>query len=307
MLKFVKYGVLIVIALILIAVLNPFVVIDSWYAWVKSNLWKIDNNELKPGLHFRIPLIQSVQKLDVKVNTVDYKANDQESKKVSYDGFWSSEEWIDGKPAIVVLDKRWLPLSIELTVLFQLKQDFASETLAEYWINWSEKLVNPTIREIVRDIIWQYEAETIPEKRTEIAEKVKAWLQKKTEKFYFSIADVQLRNIDLPAQVQQKIQEVQIAKQESEKQKYELEKAKIEAETKKTKAEWEAKAQIESAKWQAESIRLTSEAQSEWNKKIIQSLNPDLIRYKSIEKWDWVLPKVSWQSSMLINTNDLLK
>jgi regulator of protease activity HflC (stomatin/prohibitin superfamily) len=135
-----------------------------------------------------------------------------------------------------------------LTVLYQLKQSEAAETVEKYGFLWDEKLVNPTVREVVRDIMGGYEAENVPEKRQEIADKIKSSLQDRFKDSVVNLVDVQLRNIELPVRVKEKILQVQIAKQEAERQKYELEKAKVEAETKKVKAEAEAKARIEQAK-----------------------------------------------------------
>jgi regulator of protease activity HflC (stomatin/prohibitin superfamily) len=56
-------------------------------------------------------------------------------------------------------------------------------------------------------------------------------------------------------------------------------------------AEAEAKKKVEEAKGQAASILEVANAQAQANKTIAASLTEELVKYKSIEKWDGVLPK----------------
>lgn len=246
---------------------------------------------MNPWVHFLIPFINNIQMVNVRVKTINYKQIWWiENSDVGEDSF----EWIKNKEQISVLDNRWLPIGIEMTILYQLDQLQVAETIVKYGYSWDEKLVNPTVREVVRDVLWEYEAEIIPEKRQEMATKIKTMIQEKFKNTMVSVADVQLRNIALPTQVQEKIMQVQIAKQEAQRQQYELEKANKEKEIIEVKAQAEANRQIEEAKWTAEAIKLQATAQAEANKKLSESLTKELIQYKFIDGWDWVLPKVNW-------------
>lgn len=271
---------------------NTFITIESWFVWVKYTLWKINYEELQPGLHFVFPIVSNVKRVNVRVKTVHYKWQREFAD--------SQNEWVDNKPQINVLDIRGLPISIELTLLYQLKTEEASETIEKYWFSWDEKLVNPTLREVVRDVLWLYEAEKVPEKRQEIAVKIKEVITAKFKGSIVNLTDVQLRNVTLPTEVQEKIMQVQVAKQEAERQKYELEKAKIAAQTVIVNAEAQANAKIEKAKWDAESTKLNAIAQAEANIKISKSITETLIKYKFIEVWDWILPKVSGSNWSLL-------
>jgi len=302
---FLKYlSIFVVLLIVLRFFLWIFVTIESGFVWVKYRLWKISYDELKSWLHVLIPFIESVKIVNVRVKTIHYK----------WTSAWKNnfKEGIINKPAIIVLDARWLPINIELTVLYQLKQDEAAETIEKYWFSWDEKLVNPSVREVVRDILGNYEAEIIPEKRQEIANKIKSSLQKKFKNSIVNLVDVQLRNIELPSRIKEKILQVQEAKQAAERQKYELEKAKVEAQTKVVKAKAEADSQIEYARWKAESvkiaaqaeaekIKLKADAQAEANKKISQSLTNNLIKYEYIKSWDWKLPTIVWTNGNIFN------
>ncbi|MBS1507388.1 MAG: prohibitin family protein [Bacteroidetes bacterium] len=53
----------------------------------------------------------------------------------------------------------------------------------------------------------------------------------------------------------------------------------------------------------AESTRLNANAQAEANAKLAKSLNPALIQYRSIDRWDGKLPQISGQNTPFINLN----
>jgi len=56
------------ILILLFIVATPFVVIPSGFVGVKLTLGKADMNELPPGLHIIIPMIQQVEKMSVRTS-----------------------------------------------------------------------------------------------------------------------------------------------------------------------------------------------------------------------------------------------
>jgi regulator of protease activity HflC (stomatin/prohibitin superfamily) len=59
----------------------------------------------------------------------------------------------------------------------------------------------------------------------------------------------------------------------------------------------EAQKQIEQAKGLAEATRINAEAQATANKILAQSLTPELVRYRAIDKWDGKLPTTALSDS----------
>lgn len=55
-------------------------------------------------------------------------------------------------------------------------------------------------------------------------------------------------------------------------------------------AEAEAKKKFAAAEGQAKSILKVAKAQAEANKLLADSISPELVQYKSIEKWNGILP-----------------
>lgn len=272
---------------IAILILNPFAIIQSGTVGVKVTLGKFDNQELMPGLHLKKPIIEDIFTIDTKVHTINYKGDKDLPDK----------QGVIFKPSINVLDERGLPVKIELTAQYRIIPDQASELLQEWGKNWEDKLVNPTIRDVVRDVIGQYPAEKLPIKRQEIAIKIEQGIKdnmRKTSKGKVEVIGVQLRDIKLPPRIAQKIEEVQIAKQEAEKMKYVEEKAKKEQEVRKIKAEsekiekiiraeGEAERKIKEAEGKAKAKVLEAEAQAKANKLLSQSIDQNILKWKNLQ------------------------
>ncbi len=262
------------------AVLKPFEVIESGYVGVKSTFGKYDDEELPPGLHFKVPVAQEIIPVDVRVHAINYKGYEDRPDR----------EGVINKPAITVLDERGLPVSVEMTVQYKLIPDMASEMLQKWGFRWEDKLVNPTVREVVRDVIGKYPAESIPVKRPEIAAKIEqavrvqlTELSKIGGKPSVEVVGVQLRNIFLPPEIQRKIKEVQIAKQEAEKMKYVEEKARREQEVKRIEAETKKIQTVIEAQAKAEARLTEAKATAEANRIISQSLTPEILKWKELE------------------------
>jgi regulator of protease activity HflC (stomatin/prohibitin superfamily) len=270
--------------------------IESGTVGVLSTFGRYDPQEKQPGLHLKLPLVQSVHVFDVRMHTVNYKNAKEEGP----------QSGVINKPAIEVLDNKNLPISVELTVQYTPYQDQAAEILTRYGINYFEKLINPIVRDVVRDVVGKYQAEKIAADRTAIANEIRAALGEKFRDLPFQFHDVAMRNIVLPPIVLKKIEEVQLAKQEEqrlemvEKQAEKNQKIKtIEANTKLIEVTTQAKAEAERARIEADAkayqILKEAEAIASANQLIANSLTDKLIQYKSVEKWNGTYPATLMQ------------
>jgi regulator of protease activity HflC (stomatin/prohibitin superfamily) len=259
-----------------VALTKSFETIESGNVGVKVTFGKYNDRELPPGLHFKLPFVQEIKRVDVKVHAINYKGKQDRADKTG----------VINKPAITVLDERGLPIAVELTVQYRLLPDEASETLQKWGENWEEKLVNPVVREVVRDVIGSYPAETIPTKRPEIATRIEEGIRKEITKQSggaIQVVGVQLRNILLPREIQQKIKEVQIAKQEAERMKYVEEKAKREQEVKKIQAETEKIQKIIKAQAEAQARLERAKAEAKSNELVSRSITPQILKWRELD------------------------
>ena len=271
------YIILAVVVLLIVA--KPYEIIQSGEVGIKVTAGKFDPIPLEPGIHFYIPGIQKIIKVDTKVRIINYKSEKDTA-------FGNVNEGIIEKPAITVLDARGLPVSIDLTVQYRLNPANAPQTIATWGLSWEEKLINAVVREVVRNVIGRYKAEELPVKRNEIAALIEQQIRQKIDSFKNKpvfLESVQLREINLPPKIKEQIERVQIAKQEAQRMKYEVEKAKQEAQKRAAQAKGEAEAKKIRAQGEAERIMIEAKAKAQANKAIAESITEPLLRLRQIE------------------------
>jgi regulator of protease activity HflC (stomatin/prohibitin superfamily) len=269
------YGFLIVVFIMFIA--KPFVIINSGEVGIKVTTGKYDSEPLQPGFHLYIPFIQKVIIVDTKVRLINYK---------NVEDIGGFDSGIRINPAINILDARGLPVSIELTVQYQLLPHGAPQTIANWGMSWEDKIVNPVVRDVVRNVIGKYTAEELPTKRNEIATLIENGIREKIEGLDgnpVKLLSVQLREIMLPQKIKDQIERVQIANQEAQRAKYEVERAKQEAEKKAALARGMAEAKRIEAQGKADAVMIEAQAQAQANELISKSLTSQLLKLEQIK------------------------
>lgn len=269
------YAVVILIAVMFVA--KPFVIIESGQVGIKVTAGKYEAEPLRPGFHLYIPIIQKVIVVDTKVRLINYRTVEEIS------GFDSG---IKLNPAINILDARGLPVSIELTVQYRLTADGAPNTIANWGLSWEDKIINPLVRDIVRNVVGRYNAEELPTKRNEIATLIEEGMRGQIDELPdtpVQLLSVQLREIVLPIKIKEQIERVQIANQEAERVRYEVQRAKQEAEKRAAQATGEAEARRIEAQGRADAVTIEAKAQAAANKEIAQSLTQNLLQMQQIE------------------------
>jgi len=206
------------------------VIIDAGETGVYSLFGKVKDEELRSGFHLVIPLAR-VTKMSIR--TEEYTMSITQGEGARY-----------GSDAITSLTKEGLSVDLDMTVLYRIKEDNASDIYREVGLNYDEKIIRPTIRTVIRDIIAQYEAKDIySEKREEASQKIEDSLRSDLEERGIIIENVLLRNVVLPSNLSKAIQEKLQAEQEAEKYDFILDKEKKEKERKVIEAEGQRDAQ----------------------------------------------------------------
>lgn len=266
------------IAIVLLLVLaKPFTIIQEGERGILSTNGKYQDQALLPGLHFIIPVIQKVYVVDTKVRIINYASRIESS---------SRESGIISKPAITVLDKRGLPVTIELTVQYRLNSQFAAQTISNWGFSWEDKIINPVVRDVVRNVVGNYDAESLPQLRNKIAAEIDKNVRSNIASLKNSPADlqsVQLREIGLPAKVREQIERVQVAKQEVQRAEQEVQKAKQDAFKRAEEARGIAEKKRIEAQGIADAITIEAKATAKANKVISQSLTTKLLQLEQMK------------------------
>lgn len=289
--KAIVVGILLIVVISLVS--SSYYTVNSGTVGVLATFGKYSESVKMPGLHFKIPVLQKLNVVDIKLQTANYFGNRDLPDK---DG-------VINRPGLKVLENKSLPISIEMSVQFNPIPSDSYIILGEYGLNYFDKLINPLVRDVVRNVIGRYNAEDIAQERSKIGVEINIELTTRFKTLPFKITNIALRNIQLPEIVLKKVKEVQLAKQEEqrlamvEKQAMKEQHIKtIQAKTKLIEVTTRAKGDAEKKRIEADAkayqIEKEAEAIAKSNKLIAASVTKELITYRSIDKWDGSYPKM---------------
>ena len=150
------------------------------------------------------------------------------------------------------------------------------------------------------------------DKRTQINAELDTYLREKFEPYGIIIDTVNFTDISVDAEtaaaIQKKVnaqQELELANIEAETAKIQANKerevARVQAEKDREVAAIKAEQKIIAAQGDAEAKLIAAEAEAEANRKIAESLTPQLIEKLKYEQWDGKLPTVSGSNGTIVN------
>ncbi len=221
-------------ALIIIAIViflfNAIRIVDAGYTGVYSLFGKVKEQEVASGLHIINPFAKIIP---MSIRTQEYTMTNIKNEGNRADN-----------NAITSLTKEGLNVDLDMTVLFRIEESQASEIYRTVGLDYEEKILRPSIRTSIRDVIAQYEAKDIySDKRQTAALEIKEALIGDLEDRGIVIEDVLLRNVVLPPNLAKAIQEKLQAEQEAEKYDFILQREEKEKQRKIIEAEGQRDAQ----------------------------------------------------------------
>ncbi len=217
-----------VVVIILLA--NAVVIVEAGYTGVYALFGKVRDRELSSGFHVINPLA-NVTRMSIRTEEFTMSIQHDEGQKI-------------GNDAIAALTKEGLSVDLDITVLYHLDEPSASDVFKNVGLDYEAKIIRPEIRSVIREVIAQYEAKDIySEKRQEAAIKIAETLTNKLGARGIVLEDVLLRNVQLPDNLSQSIQEKLQAEQDAQKYDFLLQQETKEAERKRIEAAGQRDAQ----------------------------------------------------------------
>ena len=223
---------LIILAIVILAIILPLsiVIIPAGATGVYHLFGKVRDAELASGLHLKNPLAD-VTKMSIRTEEYTMTAIVGEGQVKEAD-------------AISALTKEGLQVDLDITVLYHLQEDKASEVFKNVGLDYIAKIIRPSIRSGIREVVANYDSKDIySEKREQAAIQILEKLKNDIDSRGIIIEEVLLRNVNLPAKISNAIQEKLAAEQESQRYDFVLDKEKKEAERKIIEAEGQRDAQ----------------------------------------------------------------
>lgn len=212
----------IVIAAIGVLVMNPFVIVGAGERGVVLNFGAVQGTVLDEGIHFRVPIMQRVIKIDVKVHKSETGAEA------------ASKDLQDIRSIIAVN--------------YHILADKANWVYQNLGTSFKERIIDPAVQEVVKAITAKYNAVELITQREKVRDEIKALLKSRLLTYNIVVDDFSIVNFKFSQQFEQAIEAKQTAEQLALKAQRDLERIKIEADQK-----------VASAKAEAESLRLQKE------------------------------------------------
>jgi regulator of protease activity HflC (stomatin/prohibitin superfamily) len=208
-------GVLIGVVVIILA-FSSFTTVSSGYRGVLLQLGAVKPTILTEGLHFKIPFLQSVQPIEVRVQKEE------------------SSQSAASKDLQIVTTKVAVNYSVDPDAVNKLYQDIG--------LDYRARIVDPAVAESLKAITAQYTAEELISKRPEVSAQVKDMLGKKLSKYYMKLEDINIKEFAFSEEFNKAIESKQTAEQNALKAQRDLDRIKIEAQQQVAQAGAEAEA-----------------------------------------------------------------
>ena len=266
-----------VVALIVAIILafSMIKTVPTGYTGILTTFGRVEPNTVSAGVHVIAPW-QKIVKLDNRTQKVSVET-DTFSKDIQQ-------------------------VKVSLAVNFCIDQATAQELYKTVGVNYYESVVLPRILENVKAVVAEYSAENLVAKRGELSDEILTRLTDDAAAYGINIISISVEDIDFTDEFTDAVERKQVASQnklaaETEQAQKTMEeqaaadRAVISAKAKAEQDVIAANAELEVTKIQAEAALYAGEKEAEMNKRIAESLTPNLVKYYYIKQWEGVLPK----------------
>ncbi|MDH5721192.1 MAG: prohibitin family protein [Spirochaetia bacterium] len=207
------------IVVVFVYLLNPFVTVPAGHRGVVLNFGAVSDKIMGEGLHLRIPIMQSIIKMDVQLQKSNTKADA------------ATKDLQNTKFAIVIN--------------YHVSPDKVNWVYQKIGAQYEDRIIDPNVEEAVKAISAKYTAEQLITKRQFVSEEIMASLKAKLIVYNIVVDNFSIVDFEFSAQFAEAIEQKQAAEQMA-----------LKAERDLTRITTEAKQKVEGARAEAMSLRL---------------------------------------------------
>ena len=250
-----------IIVLIVIGVLvaASVQIVDAGNRGVLRHWNAVDTNvpPLDEGLHFVVPFQDSVVNMEVRtlkfVKETSSASNDLQT------------------------------VSTEVTVNYRPSPDSVHILFKEVGLEYENRIIQPAIEEVVKQITARYNAEELITKRSQVKQDITQEITSRLNEFNIITDVVSITNFEFSTLFDRAIEAKVEAEQKAKKAENDLIRIEVEARQLEAQAEGLAKANIAEATGEAEAIQIINDALAQ---------NPFYLEWLKTQAWDGELPLV---------------
>jgi regulator of protease activity HflC (stomatin/prohibitin superfamily) len=250
-------GLFIILFILFVILWGTFVIVPAGNRGVVLWWGSVEQRVMSEGLNFKVPIAERVIKVDVRVQPHPFKEIDASSKEYQM---------------------------VKMTGMmnFHIDPAYVNDLYQKVGLDFADKVIDPAFNDFVKEVVPTYPIGEILPKREEIRKRAMGKLGENLARYHIIVDDIYFANIRFSAEYEKAIEAKQVAQQQVETQRQVLAQREIEAQQK-----------VATAKGEAESIQVVAQGQAKANDALSRSISPILVQYKSIEKWNGILPQVS--------------
>jgi prohibitin 2 len=211
-----RVAVIIGAILVFFLFLRPWVQIGAGERGIVMNFGAVQDKVLEEGLHFRIPIMQRVIPMDVKV------------QKVVTDAAAASSDLQE--------------VSSSVALNYHIMPDAANIVYQSIGIYFKERIIDPAIQEVMKAVTAKYTAEQLITERPAVSEAIRVTLKERLMENNIAVDAFSIVSFSFSRAFTEAIEAKQTAEQLALKAKRDLDRIKIEAEQKVVAATAEAEA-----------------------------------------------------------------
>jgi regulator of protease activity HflC (stomatin/prohibitin superfamily) len=258
-------GILIILLIIFIFLWSSFALVPAGHRGVVLWWGSVEKRIMGEGLNFKVPMAERVIKVDVRVQPHPFKEIDAASKEYQM---------------------------VKLTGMmnFHIDPSYVNDLYQKVGLDFANKVIDPAFNDFVKEVVPIYQITEILPKREDIRKRAMIKLGDNLARYHIIVDDIYFANIRFSPEYEKAIEAKQVAQQQVETHRQVLFQREIEAQQK-----------VATAKGEAESILVVAQGQAKANEALSRSISPILVQYKSIEKWNGILPQVSGGGIPLID------
>ncbi len=216
---------IVAVILFLLWIFSPFVVVGAGERGVVFNQFRgVDQKILGEGLSFIIPVVERVNKMDVRIRKSDTRAT--------------------------AASKDLQTVGTEIVLNYHLFPDKVNKIYQDIGLEYEKRIIDPAVQEIVKAVTAKFTAEELITRRQNVKDEIKTALHQRLMASYISLDELNITDFQFSKGFNEAIESKQTAEQLALKAQRDLERVKIEGQQKVV----QAKAEAESQRIQKETI-----------------------------------------------------
>ena len=207
---------LVIFGIVVVVFFGPVYTIDATERGVLLTWGKVSDKAIDPGIHFRIPIVQNVERFNVK--TQKYEA--------------------EGTAA----SKDLQTVNTKVAVIYHLRPESVPKIYAELGQHYGESVIQPTVQEVLKASTSRFSAEQLITNRSTVASNIQDLLYQRLHIYGIVVESTAITDFKFSDSFTQAIEAKVTASQQMLKAETDLKRIQVEAQQKVTQAKAEADA-----------------------------------------------------------------